>query len=80
MSSHDVSRRLKEEMREKRISTTDLAAELDISTSRMSQIRHGAPMSQPQLTAICDFLDLSPTWLLYGKGDRHLSDFDENDS
>lgn len=66
-------------MKTQGVNATDLAIELDISTSRMSQIRHGAQMSQIQLTAICDFLDLSPTWLLYGKGARYLSEFDTDE-
>lgn len=64
-------------MKNQGISTTDLAVELSISTSRMSQIRGGAIMSQSQLVAICDYLDLSPTWFLYGIGPRYLSDFEQ---
>lgn len=69
----DVSRRLRESMDQQGITATQLAAELDLTTGRVSQLRKGSPMSQQQIIVICEVLNISPTWLLMGQGPKQLS-------
>lgn len=54
---------------QRRVTTTELAAQLGITSSRLSQIRHGTSMSVRQLIDICEYLGVTYEWLLTGKGD-----------
>lgn len=68
-----IAKRLRDAMREEGFSATRMAAELDISTGRVSHLRYGEPMNQSQVITVCTVLNRSPTWLLMGIGPKYLS-------
>jgi transcriptional regulator with XRE-family HTH domain len=58
--------RIKELMQSRGISYKQISDELHVSRSRVSQLLAGDELKQSQIIAICQFLNVSTDYLLFG--------------
>ncbi|MFG1487613.1 helix-turn-helix transcriptional regulator [Oceanospirillum sp. HFRX-1_2] len=66
-----TSARLRAAMQDAGVTHLEMAAAMNISRSRLSQILSGAEMKQSQITAACSLLGISADWLLTGGDPEH---------